>query len=547
MLSTNNYRSNARRQQSSQPSSPSSRRPLSSNNNNNNNHGNKHKWNTLFQTFFICNAIGLILFLIALQIYKPTSMERAKQVDVELVSPLSHELESCIKDQKNPADIKKTLDLIDYIAKTKKTSLAFTAVPNYNGYTILLGIALGFNIITLLNMEFPYSLCCCGYNSCFKKRNNNNNRPFDLPEPLFAYPTISILRGNYLPKFLLLLCSFIVSLTTEIESKQPDCDDIISVTTRKHLESIYGDKVDSITLAKDYCKVLHQNCKVSINIKFLSTDTPNISLLLLMISSIFICLICVIKWYVWVKFVSDLVEFEENDNNYSNLLDGNANQAVNGNNNNARLISIRRSTRISRLLAGRNIDANRQRLLDEEQQNGLPRAGRFINNNNNNNNINERNVVPNRNPNRNPINTMQDDNNNSRRNSGGSNHRMKNNKSKYHVNHNLKNMETHVISHNEKKQYNNNNNNNLKTNVEEDTPNSKKDTSDSNTSNINCVICLDNIDINSTVAQEQIKCLPCGHVFHECCIEEWFTSKKNNAFSNEEVKLNCPVCRHTAR
>jgi len=62
MLSTNNYRSNARRQQSSQPSSPSSRRPLSSNNNNNNNHGNKHKWNTLFQTFFIYNAIGLILF-----------------------------------------------------------------------------------------------------------------------------------------------------------------------------------------------------------------------------------------------------------------------------------------------------------------------------------------------------------------------------------------------------------------------------------------------------------------------------------------------------
>ena len=160
MLSTNNYRSNTRRQQSSQPSSPSSRRPLSSNNNNNNNHGNKHKWNTLFQTFFICNAIGLILFLIALQIYKPTSMERAKQVDVELVSPLSHELASCIKDQQNPADIKKTLDLIDYIAKTKKTSLAFTAVPNYNGYNILLGITLGLNIIKLLNMEFPYSLCC---------------------------------------------------------------------------------------------------------------------------------------------------------------------------------------------------------------------------------------------------------------------------------------------------------------------------------------------------------------------------------------------------
>ena len=114
-------------------------------------------------------------------------------------------------------------------------------------------------------------------------------------------------------------------------------------------------------------------------------------------------------------------------------------------------------------------------------------------------------------------------------------------------NHNLKNMETHVISHNEKKQYNNNNNNNLKTNVEEDTPNNKKDTSDSTTSKINCVICLDNIDIKSTVALEQIKCLPCGHVFHECCIEEWFTSKRNNAFSNEEVKLNSPVCRHTAR
>ena len=56
-------------------------------------------------------------------------MERAKQVDVELVSPLSHELESCIKDQKNPADIKKTLDLIDYIAKTKKGELSI--VPSH--------------------------------------------------------------------------------------------------------------------------------------------------------------------------------------------------------------------------------------------------------------------------------------------------------------------------------------------------------------------------------------------------------------------------------
>ena len=74
-----------------------------------------------------------------------------------------------------------------------------------------------------------------------------------------------------------------------------------------------------------------------------------------------------------------------------------------------------------------------------------------------------------------------------------------------------------------------------------------KDNIDEKKSNISCVICLDDIDIHSTSIDDQIKCLPCGHVFHQNCIEEWFSSKEKNAVPNEEVKLNCPICRHTAR
>ena len=64
---------------------------------------------------------------------------------------------------------------------------------------------------------------------------------------------------------------------------------------------------------------------------------------------------------------------------------------------------------------------------------------------------------------------------------------------------------------------------------------------------IDCVICLEQIDIYCSNPKQKTQCLPCGHVFHENCIEEWFKSKEENAFANEPVKLNCPVCRHTAR
>ena len=83
--------------------------------------------------------------------------------------------------------------------------------------------------------------------------------------------------------------------------------------------------------------------------------------------------------------------------------------------------------------------------------------------------------------------------------------------------------------------------------IQSNTDNPKRKESPEPSNTIDCVICLEQININDPSCKQKSQCLPCGHVFHDNCIEEWFKSKEENAFANEAVKLNCPVCRHTAR
>ena len=44
--------------------------------------------------------------------------------------------------------------------------------------------------------------------------------------------------------------------------------------------------------------------------------------------------------------------------------------------------------------------------------------------------------------------------------------------------------------------------------------------------NNECIICLENMIIN-----DHINMLECGHIYHNKCISEWFT-----------VKKECPIC-----
>ena len=49
------------------------------------------------------------------------------------------------------------------------------------------------------------------------------------------------------------------------------------------------------------------------------------------------------------------------------------------------------------------------------------------------------------------------------------------------------------------------------------------------TSNTECCICLDNIELDNSAKLEK-----CGHIFHKHCIEQWFIVDPN---------LRCPMCR----
>ena len=44
-----------------------------------------------------------------------------------------------------------------------------------------------------------------------------------------------------------------------------------------------------------------------------------------------------------------------------------------------------------------------------------------------------------------------------------------------------------------------------------------------------CVICMENYKEN-----DEVETLPCFHIFHKDCIEEWFNNNNNN----------CPICKN---
>ena len=50
--------------------------------------------------------------------------------------------------------------------------------------------------------------------------------------------------------------------------------------------------------------------------------------------------------------------------------------------------------------------------------------------------------------------------------------------------------------------------------------------------NINCIICMENFNENELVKQ-----LPCGHVFHGECIDQWLGEQKNCPFCKAECNL----------
>ena len=449
-------------------------------------------WTRAFHLFFFVSLFAMCMGLIGIIIFKTELLERAKKFEVKMSAPLGNS--SCIAGLKKAdrQSATQTLGLVVHIVKTKQMALTNTTLPSFDGLAILLAVALAINFVMLVNMEYPYSLCCRP-KFCFGEPQGNSTRGFELPEPLFAFPTTSIV-SNFLAKFVFLLVTFIVSITSEIEIRKPDCEDIMAVVSKKNLEQIYGDRVDSLGLAKRFCNTLHKECELSISI-FFDLSTPATSLLLLMLSSIFVCLVCFIKWYVWIKFVADIVTFDEIRQ------DGDENTRSTSN-----LTRIRRSQRISRLLSGRSVSITTRSRRASNRTNahiGYPRAGRFLDSISNNQSIP---ITPDR---------------NSTNQSGNERQYVRafdsSLKTPYHVT--------------------------IQSNT--DNPIRKESPRPSNT--IDCVICLEQIDINDSSCEQKSQCLPCGHVFHDNCIEEWFKSKEENAFANEVVKLNCPVCRHTAR
>ena len=50
-------------------------------------------------------------------------------------------------------------------------------------------------------------------------------------------------------------------------------------------------------------------------------------------------------------------------------------------------------------------------------------------------------------------------------------------------------------------------------------------------SNIKCAICQDEHRDN-----DEVRCLPCNHVLHKDCVDQWLTNHSHK----------CPCCRHPA-
>ena len=111
-------------------------------------------------------------------------------------------------------------------------ALTHKTLPNFDGLTALLAVALAINFIMLINMEYPYSLCCRP-KFCFRSAQSHITRGFELPEPLFAFPTPSIVC-NFLSKFVFHVARNIhISITSELEVRKPDCKDIMAVVSKK--------------------------------------------------------------------------------------------------------------------------------------------------------------------------------------------------------------------------------------------------------------------------------------------------------------------------
>ena len=95
------------------------------------------------------------------------------------------------------------------------------------------------------------------------------------------------------------------------------------------------------------------------------------------------------------------------------------------------------------------------------------------------------------------------------------------------INRNLKNSENNFYLDNE------NSLNNLivnHTSKEEKNPVSYKLTNINNLSSDNkaCIICFKNFELN-----DMVTCLPCIHIFHQLCIENWI-----------KIAEKCPICKY---
>ena len=50
-----------------------------------------------------------------------------------------------------------------------------------------------------------------------------------------------------------------------------------------------------------------------------------------------------------------------------------------------------------------------------------------------------------------------------------------------------------------------------------------------------CVICQDSLG-------HQSHTLPCGHVYHQCCIRGWFNQRSGRKWRGRDVVKGCPLC-----
>ena len=149
---------------------------------------NNKVWTRAFHLFFLVSAFAMNMGLVGIITLKPELLERAKRFELQMTAPLANS--SCIDGLKEAdrQSASQTLGLIVHTVRTKKMALTHKTLPNFDGLTALLAVALAINFIMLINMEYPYSLCCRP-KFCFGESQSHITRGFELPEPLFAFPT----------------------------------------------------------------------------------------------------------------------------------------------------------------------------------------------------------------------------------------------------------------------------------------------------------------------------------------------------------------------